>query len=97
MLRLECIPWHLQESLEASCLSLPFLRVVDLVGVATALAEGGVNVSYMTVTRTGQGQEAIMAIGVDGTPSAEVLETIPNVPGIIEFTLFSEKGMRPLA
>jgi len=65
--------------------------------VATALAEGGVNVSYMTVTRTGQGQEAIMAIGVDGTPPQEVLQTIPKVPGVVEFTLFSEKDIRPLA
>lgn len=66
-------------------------------GVATAMAEGGVNVSYMTVTRTGQGQEAIMAIGVDGTPPSSVLEAIPGVPGIIEFTIFSEKGIKPLA
>jgi len=54
-------------------------------------------VSYMTVTRTGQGQEAIMAIGVDGTPPQEVLQTIPKVPGVVEFTLFSEKDIRPLA
>ena len=66
-------------------------------GVAGVLAEGGVNVSYMTVTRTGRGEEAIMAIGVDGTPSTSILEKIPAVPGVIEFTLFSEQGIRPLA
>ena len=65
--------------------------------MATALAEGGVNVSYMTVTRTGQGKEAIMAIGVDGTPSKEVLQKIPSVPGVVSFTLFSEKEIAPLA
>ena len=66
-------------------------------GVAGALAEGGVNVSYMTVTRTGRGLEAIMAIGIDGNPPQNVLDKIPVVPGIIEMTLFSEKGIKPLA
>ena len=55
------------------------------------------NVSYMTVTRTGRGLEAIMAIGIDGNPPQNVLDKIPVVPGIIEMTLFSEKGIKPLA
>lgn len=66
-------------------------------GVAKVLAEGGINVSYMTVTRTGQGKEAIMAIGLDGRPPQETLDEIPKVPGIVEFTLFSEKNIKPLA
>ena len=53
--------------------------------------------SYMTVTRTGQGKEAIMAIGVDGTPPKEVLQKIPSVPGVVSFTLFSDKEIAPLA
>ena len=76
---------------------LPGLKYDWPAGVATALAEGGVNVSYMTVTRTGQSQEAIMAIGLDGRPQQETLDKIPKVPGIIEFTLFSEKNIGTLA
>lgn len=51
----------------------------------------------MTVTRTGQAQEAIMAIGLDGRPEPETLEKIPKVPGIIELTIFSEKKIGALA
>lgn len=55
------------------------------------------NVSYMTVTRTGESQEAIMAIGLDGRPQQGTLDKIPKVPGIVEFTLFSEKNIGTLA
>ena len=66
-------------------------------GVANLLAESGINVSYMTVTRSEAEAEAIMAIGIDGSPSKSVLDKIPSVPGIIESTLFSEKGLMELA
>lgn len=65
-------------------------------GVANLLAESGINVSYMTVTRSEAEAEAIMAIGIDGSPPKSVLQKIPSVAGIIEFTVFSEKGLMSL-
>ena len=59
--------------------------------VGTQLATGGVNISFMTVARTGRGEEAIMAIGVDGNPSQDVLRKIPSIEGISEFTIFDDK------
>lgn len=51
-------------------------RQVDQPGliaaIAAILAEANINVSFMTVCRSGKGQEAIMAIGVDDEPSSEV-------------------------
>ncbi len=41
-------------------------------GVSNVLASNKVNISYMTVCRTGRGEEAIMAIGVDEEPPAAV-------------------------
>ena len=66
-------------------------------GVANLLAESGINVSYMTVTRSEAQSEAFMAIGIDGSPPKSVLDKIPTIPGIIEFTVFSEKGLMALA
>ena len=40
-----------------------------IAAVGTAMAKQNLNISFMTVTRTGQGQEAIMAIGLDDQPS----------------------------
>lgn len=52
------------------------VRQVDQPGliaaIAALLAEARINVSFMTVCRTGKGQEAIMAIGVDEEPSPTV-------------------------
>lgn len=87
---LACKPWLFSINVMLTALTSRFTA-----GVATELAKGGVNVSYMTVTRAA-GDDAIMAIGVDGNPPASVLEAIPSVPGIIEFTVFSESGIQPL-
>jgi formyltetrahydrofolate hydrolase len=40
--------------------------------IGTILAEDKVNISFMTVCRTAKNQEAIMAIGIDEEPGAEV-------------------------
>ena len=59
-------------------------------GVAGVLAGGGVNVSYMTVCRTGKGEDAIMAIGCDDLPPDDLLAQISSLPAISEFTLVYE-------
>lgn len=40
--------------------------------VGMALAKGEINISFMTVCRTTRNEEAIMAIGIDDEPTAEV-------------------------
>lgn len=40
--------------------------------VGMALAKGNINISFMTVCRTTRNEEAIMAIGIDDEPTAEV-------------------------
>ena len=40
-----------------------------IAAVGNVLAKQNLNISFMTVTRTGRGQEAIMAIGIDEQPS----------------------------
>lgn len=40
--------------------------------VGMALAKGDINISFMTVCRTSRNEEAIMAIGIDDEPSADV-------------------------
>jgi predicted regulator of amino acid metabolism with ACT domain len=59
--------------------------------VANALAGEGVNVSFMTVGRVEKGKDAIMCIGVDSSPSQEMLEQIEAVDGIIECGLFNDQ------
>jgi D-3-phosphoglycerate dehydrogenase len=59
--------------------------------VATALAEEGVNVSFMTVGRVERGKDAIMCIGVDSAPSPEKLKQIEGVDGVIECGLFNDQ------
>jgi len=44
----------------------------------------------MTVSVASKGQEAIMAIGVDGAPSSDVLKDVASVPGVKEVCAFSE-------
>ena len=39
-----------------------------IAAVCSVLAKAHINVSFMTVTRTGKGQDAIMAIGLDDKP-----------------------------
>ena len=62
-----------------------------IAAVSTELAKAGVNISFMTVCRTAKGREAIMAIGVDGTPQPAVLAAIGGVTGVKECATFSEK------
>jgi len=73
-------------SLEGTCLVL--CRQTDQPGVIGAvgsmLAEGDVNVNFMTVGRTGPREEAVMTIGVDDRPSPDLVETLRNIPAIKE-------------
>lgn len=71
------------------------VRQIDQPGiiasVSSELAAAEVNISFMTVARQVKGVEAIMAIGVDSTPSAETLAKIEKVRGVEETAIFSEK------
>eukprot|EP00884_Botryococcus_braunii_P004547 jgi/Botrbrau1/14093/Bobra.182_3s0039.1 len=62
-----------------------------IAAVSAVLGSGQVNISFMTVCRTGRGQDAIMAIGVDERPNEHLLEGIPHIPGISEFAVLSEE------
>ncbi|KAL4447497.1 hypothetical protein ABPG75_004716 [Micractinium tetrahymenae] len=62
-----------------------------IAGVSTEFAKNGINISFMSVAREARGTQAIMAIGVDETPSAEVVDAIHKIPGVQEVTTFSEK------
>ncbi|GIL50759.1 hypothetical protein Vafri_6902 [Volvox africanus] len=59
-------------------------------GVGMLLAKDQVNISFMTVSRAARDREAIMAIGIDSEPSADTLEAITRVPGVVEVTVFKE-------
>lgn len=59
-----------------------------IAAVGQELAEANVNISFMTVSRTQPGKDAVMAIGVDGQPPQSVLDKIPSISGIKEFALF---------
>lgn len=63
-----------------------------IASVSSELAASNINISSMTVSRVGKGTEAIMAIGVDGTPGADVLSAIAKVNGVQECTCFSDKA-----
>lgn len=62
-----------------------------IAGVSSELARNNVNISFMTVSRLGKGTDAIMAMGVDGQPSADVMASIAKVKGVQECTSFTEK------
>lgn len=62
-----------------------------IAGVSSELMKANVNISFMTVTRTGKGRDAIMAIGVDEHPSTGVLGAISRVKGVQECVSFTEK------
>ena len=49
------------------------------------------NINFMTVGRSGAGQEAIMAIGIDEEPSEGCLRDLLEVPGVVESMIFTEK------
>lgn len=74
--------------------SILLTRQVDqpgiVAGVSTVLAENKINISFMTVGRTGKNQEAIMAIGIDSEPTPEALAKITAVSGIEEAVIFKE-------
>lgn len=61
-----------------------------IAGVSSKLASYNLNINYMTVSVASKGQEAIMAIGVDGAPSSDVLKDVASVPGVKEVCAFSE-------
>jgi D-3-phosphoglycerate dehydrogenase len=61
-----------------------------IAAVSALLGDAGINISYMTVSRTGKGADAIMAIGVDAAPPKDVLDRIPGVEGVTEFAVVKE-------
>lgn len=69
--------------------NLILCRQVDQPGmigqVGNILAESNVNVSFMSVGRTGRRTKAIMAIGVDEEPTKDTLTKIGGVAAIEEF------------
>ncbi|KAJ8899976.1 hypothetical protein K2173_024087 [Erythroxylum novogranatense] len=69
--------------------SLILCRQVDQPGmigqVGNILGEQNVNVSFMSVGRTGKRERAIMAIGVDEAPNKEALKKVGEVSAIEEF------------
>ncbi|KAF5207362.1 D-3-phosphoglycerate dehydrogenase 3 protein [Thalictrum thalictroides] len=69
--------------------SLILCRQVDQPGmigtVGSILGESNVNVSFMSVGRTGLRKQAIMAIGVDEEPNKVTLKKIGEVPAVEEF------------
>ncbi|CAL8467506.1 g7044 [Coccomyxa elongata] len=58
--------------------------------VSMVLAEEGINISFMSVSVTPD-NDAVMALGLDQEPTQEVLAKLPNLKGITEFAMFSEK------
>ncbi|CAI5950450.1 unnamed protein product [Closterium sp. NIES-64] len=68
--------------------SLLLCRQVDQPGmigtVGMLLGSHDVNISFMSVGRTGPRKQALMAIGVDEEPSREVLRDINSIPALEE-------------
>ncbi|CAI7848657.1 unnamed protein product [Closterium sp. NIES-54] len=68
--------------------SLLLCRQVDQPGmigtVGMLLGSHDVNISFMSVGRTGPRKQALMAIGVDEEPSCEVLRDINSIPALEE-------------
>lgn len=52
--------------------------------VGTIFGKSNINVSFMSVGRTGPRQQAVMAIGVDDEPAKEVLNEIASLSAISE-------------
>lgn len=61
-----------------------------IAAVSAVLGEAGINISFMTVSRTGKGRDAVMALGVDSQPDADLLAKITGLAGITEFALVKE-------
>ncbi len=58
--------------------------------VSTVLAKAGINISFMSVSVTPD-NDAVMALGLDQEPPAEILQQLFGLEGITEFAMFSEK------
>lgn len=69
------------------------VRQVDqpgiIAGVASELARQDINISFMSVGRTGRGAEAIMAIGIDGSPDPALLSAVGQLRGVKETAVLS--------
>ena len=69
--------------------SIILCRQVDQPGmigrVGSILGHHNVNISFMSVGRTGPRKQAVMAIGVDDLPNMEVLEEIGAIDSVDEF------------
>ena len=61
-----------------------------IAAVSAVLGEAGINISFMTGSRTGRGRDAVMALGVDSQPDADLLAKITGLAGITEFALVKE-------
>ena len=61
-----------------------------IAAVSGVLGEAGINISFMTVSRTERGRDAVIALGVDSQPDADLLAKITGLAGITEFALVKE-------
>jgi D-3-phosphoglycerate dehydrogenase len=52
--------------------------------VGSILGGENVNISFMTVGRTGRRKTAVVAIGVDDEPNSQVLHKIQSLPAVEE-------------
>jgi D-3-phosphoglycerate dehydrogenase / 2-oxoglutarate reductase len=52
--------------------------------LGTILGEAGVNIAHMAVSRNRRSAKALMAITLDSTPDADLLEHLRNEPGFVE-------------
>lgn len=62
-----------------------------IAAVSGEFAKHDINISYMSVSRQAKGLEAIMAIGVDSAPNAEVIKALTSIANVKEVTVFSEQ------
>lgn len=58
--------------------------------MATVLSKAGLNISYMSVSVTPD-NDAVMALGLDQDPSESLLAQLPDLEGITETCVLSEK------
>ncbi len=58
--------------------------------MATVLSKAGINISYMSVSVTPD-NDAVMALGLDQDPSESLLAQLPDLEGITETCVLSEK------
>lgn len=84
---LTCVgPFSVDVSLDGNLIMCRQVDQPGMIGqVGNILAESNVNVSFMSVGRTGRRTKAIMAIGVDEEPTKDTLKKIGEVSAIEEF------------